>query len=353
MTHRKVSGLLARWLVAAGLTTGAGCLAYLNPVEPPCAELVEPCKALPRCCRQHVHIFLVGGCDLLNCGNLTGTREYLLSLGYHQVWHGHPYSILAFDREIRRLHQCDPDARFVIVGYGAGCHFARALACGVKSDDIQIDVLAFLDGNAKLLALHGSKPENVTRFISLQADHLLTGPCPVRDADSVTIDTPWHFGVPTHEQTLHLLALEIADAAASVPCVMAAEHDSEPESAPTPRPVVPRHSSVPDAWDFLKPMTHLPPLPAANVTAPEATATTTPTPKPTAKPVPSTSPTPASTTAAPKPPPTFIAPKPAASANTSAYAKPTVPAASTGNGITTWTSNATTPSNPGDSRVAH
>jgi hypothetical protein len=266
MHARKPWRLLAPWLLVMGPLAVVGCLSCLHPVAPLPAEQAEPCHSLPKPCREHVHIFLLSGLDALNCGNLSGVRDYLNCLGFLNTYHGQLYHAPWFDHEIRRLHEKDADARFVLIGYGLGCPMVRAMARAVHSDGITIDLLVLLDGDGHTLEL-GEAPPNVGRVLNLQAVWLTGKGHALDGAENCDLPGVGHFGLPTHPQTLQLLALELGAVAASVPFVEAeppTPSAAPDEEAPTPRPVTARPPGPPDAWDFLKPVSRLRPLPASS-----------------------------------------------------------------------------------------
>jgi hypothetical protein len=258
MKTRKPWRLLAPWLLAT-TPLAAGCLSYLHPVVPLPAEQADPCRTLPKPCREHVYIFMLSGLDALNCGNLSGVRHYLNCLGFLNTYHGQLYHAPCFDSEIRRLHKKDPDARFVLIGYGLGCPMVRAMARAVHSDGITIDLLVLLDGDGHTLEL-GEPPPNAGHVLNLQAVWLTGKGHALEGAENCELPDVGHFGLPTHQETLHLLALELGAVAASVPFIVPEPPEQPPaseEEAPTPRPVKPRAEAPPDAWDFLKPVSRL------------------------------------------------------------------------------------------------
>ena len=108
---RRLQRGLGRWLLAGGLMAGmSGCLSGLHPIADPEADLVEACKVVPKCCRGHVFVFLLNGADPINKDNLSGVRDYLIGLGFEKVYYGQVYHACWFKKEIRRLHEEDPDA---------------------------------------------------------------------------------------------------------------------------------------------------------------------------------------------------------------------------------------------------
>lgn len=250
--------LLGRGLLLAGLAGAPGCLSCFHPIEPPCPELLESCRSLPRRGRGHVYIFFVDGIDPTNCANLTGVRDYVQALGFIKTYYGQCFHALWFRSEIRRLHQEDPDARFVLVGFCVGANTVRSLAHSVLADNIFIDLVVYLDGNT-LQNVPSNRPENATRVVNILADGCIWNGVQIEGADNHCLKDTGHFGTPSHQLTLETLAQELAQVAALVPVAEPPETAPLPssETAPTPRPVKPRSSDARDEWDFLKPVTSL------------------------------------------------------------------------------------------------
>jgi hypothetical protein len=243
-----LGGALAAFL----LGTQPGCLTCLHPVTPPAKEQVCLCGELPRCCRNHVYVFFVNGLDPLDCANLNGVRDYVQGLGFIKTYYGQLYHKSYFASEIRRLHQEDPDARFVLVGFSFGANQVRDLAHAVRPDGVTIDLLVYLGGNT-LENTPEDRPENALRTLNVLASGCVWNGDTLDGAENVHYADVWHFGSPTHPHTLDLLAEELAVVAGRVPVVLPAELPPlEGEQAPTPRPVTVRPEGPPDEWDFLK-----------------------------------------------------------------------------------------------------
>src|SRR5262249_20248294 len=117
-------GLWLRCLAAGAATvltvTGSGCLSFMHPVHSPPHDCLEPCLAIPHCCKDHVYVFLINGLDPFECGNLRGVQDYLHSLGFNRTYYAQLYHGLFIKSEVRRLHEEDPEAHFVIVGFSFG-----------------------------------------------------------------------------------------------------------------------------------------------------------------------------------------------------------------------------------------
>ena len=267
---------LAQCLVAAGLLSGPGCMCYLHPLAPPPPDLAEPCRAVPKGARDHVYVFLVHGMDPLDYANMTGLRDFIEDLGFHQTYLGQLYHPPYLYYEILRVHKEDPDAHFVLIGFSFGANMVRYLAQGMKAHDIPVDLLVYLGGNT----LHNNdydQPANVKRMLNILASGAIWHGDTMEKAENIQVTDVWHFGSPTHQKTVEALSRELALVAASVPAEVPADPEPEPETAPTPRPVAAQAPAHGEEWDFLKPAAHLN-LQAGTVITPAAAPAEEPAP---------------------------------------------------------------------------
>jgi hypothetical protein len=87
------------------------------------------------------------------------------------------------------------------------------------------------------------------------------------EAANYRLQSVGHYQAPTHEETLEMLARNLALVAASVPLVTPVEKPRlDQEEGPMPRPVQPSASKERDEWDFLKPVAVLPVQPGESKT---------------------------------------------------------------------------------------
>jgi hypothetical protein len=213
----------------------------LNPVHPPDEALIQPCQELPKYCRDHVYVFFVNGFDPVNYGNLTGIREYVDTLGFHKTYYGQVYHVSYFASEIQKIHKEEPDAHFVLVGFGRGAREIRSLAERANREGATIDLFVYLDG--KLPPSMGL--ENGPVVGQLRDNSM---------ASSSGSDL-WLFGNPTNPKTVELLGHQLVQIASSVPVLEPAEPEQlpPPMDEPTPKPVKPQTPTANGEWDFLKP----------------------------------------------------------------------------------------------------
>jgi hypothetical protein len=237
----------------------AGCLSFCHPVEPPTPEQFTPCKEVPLPSRGHVYVFFIHGMDPLDFADLSGVRDYVQSLGFIKTYYGQLYHTWYFMDEIRQIHKRDPEARFALVGFSFGANMVRNVANAVRANDVPIDLIVYLGGNT-FTNSEEDRPPNVARIVNILATGWIWNGATLDNAENINYDNVWHFGSPTHPQTLDVLARELAVVVARVPLV---EYKyPEPETAPTPRPVIEPVSTQRDEWDFLAPGGDIPTLPA-------------------------------------------------------------------------------------------
>jgi hypothetical protein len=250
---------LAKWLLALGLASQAGCLSCMHPVEPPEPHFGDVCQTVPVGCRNHVHVFLMNGLDPINYGNLTGLRDYVQDLGFSKTYYGQLYHAGWFEKEIRRLHQEDPDARVVLIGFSLGVQEMHSVAKDLSAEGIPIDLLVFLSGNHPVAFMPENRPANVHRVVNILASGSMKAYGVREYAENVRLpEDTWHFGSPTHPYTLEKLSEELAALALTVPLreIVRPAQPSD-EEAPTPRPIKPPSRKSSDEWDFLKPVSFL------------------------------------------------------------------------------------------------
>jgi hypothetical protein len=234
----------------------SGCMSFLHPVEPAKIDQSAECLTLPVGCREHVYVFFVHGMDPLDYANLTGVRNYVQELGFHKTYYGQMYSAGQFGREIRRIREADPEARFVLIGFSFGANFVRDLTISAGKENIPIDLLVYLGGNT-LENRPQDQPENAARIINILASGLIWNGDTLDRAENLQEPDVWHFGTATHPHTLNLLAHELATVAARVTYVERSVPIATIDPEPTPRPIPAPMSTKADEWDFLKPESHL------------------------------------------------------------------------------------------------
>jgi hypothetical protein len=235
--------LLGLCLLAMACLGGSGCMVLLHPIDPPPPEVHQVCKAYPPGCRDHVYVFIVHGMDPFDWANLAGLYDYVQALGFHKTYYGQVYHTLKFEKEIRRIHDEDPCARFVLVGFSFGANMVRYLANSVNDEGIPIDLLVYFGGNTLKNEAY-DQPENAARIINVLACGCVWNGAWMDRAENIYEPDVYHFGSPSHPYSLETLARELAVVASRVEVV---------EDGP------PLPAEQPGEWDFLKPVSRLKP----------------------------------------------------------------------------------------------
>jgi hypothetical protein len=260
---RRRRGRRLGWAVlAAALVAAPGCMRCLHPIPADLWPKGEHCPSLPQPCRDHVYVFFIHGVDPLDYANLGGVRDYVNALGFPKTYLGQMYHTASVVKEVRRVHAEDPLARFVLVGFSFGANCARNVAHAVAEDGVTIDLLLYLGGNTLEDCPH-DRPANAAKLVNILACGCVWNGTQFEDGVNISYDDVYHFGSPTHSQTLALLAEELTLIATSVPVVRRVP-DAFPVH-PAQRLVVPPvdEGGPGPEWDFLRegPATLPPPRP--------------------------------------------------------------------------------------------
>lgn len=223
-----------------------GCSVHLN-YGPPCEEdLAEACLAVATSSRNHTYVFFLQGADVLDCADLKDLKESVHCLGFPKAWYAPSCYLKQFKKEIARIQHDDPEARYVLVGYGGGVNTACELARAVGAQGVTIDLL-FCIGQ------RGAAPSNVVQQTTiLSCGH---GPaCRMEGKEQVYEIDAAKKKLPMHKETTALLAQHLLAVAGSIPSAEDLPKMIHPDSEPRPRPVMPPADDTPrDEWDFLKP----------------------------------------------------------------------------------------------------
>ncbi len=88
--------------------------------------------------RSRVHVFILNGSDPWATDGLTALRQTLHESGFAKVNTGGLFYAPYFEAHIRQIHRQDPEARFVLLGYGFGVGSADGLAHKLHDEGIEI-----------------------------------------------------------------------------------------------------------------------------------------------------------------------------------------------------------------------
>jgi hypothetical protein len=198
---------LTGWVLALGFTIpSAGCLGFVHAIKAPAAM---PCEDLPASCREHIHVFLIDGLDPFDFANLRGVRDYVNALGFQNTHYGQFFDTETFRKDIRRIHQEDEAAHFVVIGFSMGARLARGMVESLQGDGVHVDLLVYLDGKS-LMYVSRDAPGNVDRILSASGPGVVWTAPQLSGAENLVLSDVWHYGVPSHPRTLEALSRELA-----------------------------------------------------------------------------------------------------------------------------------------------
>jgi hypothetical protein len=208
------------------------------PVAP---DLAEAICSVAQCSRCHVYLFFVQGYDPVDCACLEELKDTVQALGFPNAWYGAACYVSHFKKELARIQEDDPQARFVLVGYKHGVSAAAEMARSVGTQGITFELMVCLGTQVE-------KPCTVSRMLTVSASS-----CECGADDEHHINT-WSHKLPMHPETVEIVSRELLSVAASIPSVGDMPPRYVPDNAPTPRPVMPPADvTAQDDWDFLKP----------------------------------------------------------------------------------------------------
>jgi hypothetical protein len=172
----------------------------------------------------HTYCFFFNGVDPGNAANFYGLSQFVKSYGYPQTYFGQMTAGNYYLRRIREIHAYDPQARFVLVGFSGGTYVIRNIANTVRNEGIIIDLLVYIGGDM-IYNTSYSQPDNVVRILNvtgggfcLTGGNLITNGDTLDRATNVRIPI-YHFGLPSHHDTIQALLHELDQVPCSPPPV--------------------------------------------------------------------------------------------------------------------------------------
>jgi pimeloyl-ACP methyl ester carboxylesterase len=229
------------WAVLALAAVAAfqtGCVSHCHKTHAAARDRGPDCD-LPAACRNTVHVFLFDGLSPGGSCAMNTLRTELAHNGFAKVGIGSPASGFCALTEIDEIVACDPEAKFVLVGYdvggGAAAHTARSLA----KKGIAVQALVLLDPVAC-----GNELPARTLLVSSGKAHP-SAP----HSSRVTVPDASHAKLPAHPTTVAVVTELLREVAVSG---YIEAGDAVPawdyKHAPAMRPAVPVRG---DGWDFL------------------------------------------------------------------------------------------------------
>lgn len=219
------------------LLAASGCISCGHEACPKAIEAGPYCSA-PPCDRRHVYAVLVNG--LTPTSSLEDLRLGLAERGFEKSYRVELCHAGWVWREMKRVRSCDPEARFVLVGYGFGCAAVVSLAHDAAKEGIPVDAVALLDP-AGVKEWHGC----AERTLVIRSGAGVEG-----DGSCTRVDCG-HFALPKHADTVNAITVLLGEAASRV------EHPAFEETpmfwhpdAPAPRDYT-LPEGMPLEWHFL------------------------------------------------------------------------------------------------------
>jgi hypothetical protein len=136
-----------KWVVGAVLAivlANTGCVSCCSKSYGKAWNSGPDCE-LSTPCRGQVYVFMIQGLTpTVECG-LDTLREKLAACGFAKVGVGDIASAVCIACEIKKLHRCEPEAKFVLVGYDFGGAAAVCLARELNAKGVPIEAIVLLD----------------------------------------------------------------------------------------------------------------------------------------------------------------------------------------------------------------
>jgi pimeloyl-ACP methyl ester carboxylesterase len=150
-------------------------------------------------------------------GSLNGISDYIEELGLKRPRVATHYWRWCFQKEMRRIYQRDPEARFVLIGYSMGGGVVQEIARTMAAEGIPIALVVFIDAHGICSDLD-HRPGNVVRTVNINSQSPILHGRVLADAENYQVNTFRHLAAPKNVECLETLARElIGVASGSVP----------------------------------------------------------------------------------------------------------------------------------------
>ena len=196
------------FIVAGMLCINFGCATTTDiPVETTIEHRsLSPVSNL----QNHIFLYLIHGLDPLDWADLNGVVRHCNNLGYHNVKLVQHHEGNAVIEHAVAAKSTDSQARMVIFGFSAGAASTRRVVRLLhECHGINVDVVLYT-GGIILLDTPYSRPEYVGKIIHILDGGRLIPGVPLTGAENHRFTDVWHFGTPTHPQTLSILDRELS-----------------------------------------------------------------------------------------------------------------------------------------------
>jgi hypothetical protein len=148
------------------------------------------------------------------CGSMNRMAPCVEELGFSKPKVASHYWRWSYQNDIRRIHEEDPRAHFVLVGYSIGGGVVHSMARTLEKDGIFIDLVIYIDAHSLTHSLK-EKPANVGKIVSINSTAwMLAGKCHCGE-ECHQVKTLFHLAAPRQEKTLDVLSSELLKLAAA------------------------------------------------------------------------------------------------------------------------------------------
>lgn len=191
----------------------AGCV---TPCHKACDKVLAPNDGLHETTlaqRNRIHVFVINGNEPFGRDGLSKLSTHLNESGFAKVNVGglvfRPY----FQAKIRQAHRDDPDARFILIGYGFGAAAAEGMAAALHGEGVPIEAIVALA--PQYLPFMSAEATPVRRIVIRNK----AGAMPLEMVESGTIFLASN-DVASDEAMHHLVADLLNDACAGLPAIV-------------------------------------------------------------------------------------------------------------------------------------
>lgn len=209
LTSRTYNFRFLCWFILLLALTQPGCSVVLFNTSDPTGVTSQACQKPPDDPKSHVHVVFIHGIDPLDLGNLTKVVSCCKEDGYHALHVLTYHERREVIETITAIKCADPSARILIFGYSAGAATARYVVKGLhEHHGIDIEVVMYISG-IMLRDTPFSRPDYVGKIIHILDSGRVIPGTELTGAENHRFTDVWHFGTPTHPQTLQILKREL------------------------------------------------------------------------------------------------------------------------------------------------
>ena len=241
----------------------AGTVGCVNIRYQASREAILPCPPndIPPHQRQRAYLFMMNGLDVVEAAGMLDVRDKLAVAGFPKVYYAQRPDRAWYYREMHRLRCDEPDARIILLSYGAGAENVLGLAFDAARDGLPVDAVVFLDP----VGVSGNLAETLPFHSVVVRSHNWLGSRGLEAAEHIEAAGFGHLALPRSPATCEVLLRLMSASAVRVPrpaleYLPRLELRANPPR--TPRPIDPATLvSWPPGADFLSAPQPFPTLP--------------------------------------------------------------------------------------------